>query len=1078
MNCVEYFKAIFNAFCLLAALSLLSAQIAKGQAAIKPPTNPLVRINPLNGSGNEASLYNNDGTLKKPVYAPPNNFGDFSPYPGDPRIISKPTDLPLFGYDFFAPAREYILARRAYLEKNYPYLFQIRTGIPLTPTQKETASTPVNLLTPLQISELTPIQISELTPQQLSAFAPAQLEAFSASQRAALSKEQISFMTPQQQAALQQPQLNSSTANVTTYPLNNDFSNTDQRRIETNSTAQPKTINSFTQIASPLEQMVSNVSASVPATYQLSGGDQLDIRYSNPAMESKAITIQVTPQGMLNLGKDGEVNVAGLTLEQARIILQRHLARYYKNPEVSITLKELRTIQVTVMGNVFAPGTYSVPATSTAFNMLYAAGGPTRIGSLRDIEIRRHSGSLHFDLYRLMAALPNGKKQAEQYDIPLQSGDVLYVPGYAEHVYVMGEVRNPAEYELKSNETLSDALKYAGGVKASGVAHSVQVITYNPGQERVIKTVNIDSPGALNIPLYNSDIVNIMQVRPVISNVVQAEGAVVQPGDYSYSPGMHVSNLIQDAQGLLNEAYLPHAALYRWKPNGIYTLIPINLDRALADNSSQNILLKRWDRLIVYTQQEAAFVGEKKVTLRGAVQRPGTYEYSSDTRLTDLLLKAGGPLPDASLVVDEERKGDGSRIYHYAPITELKESGSKLNIIVHDNDLIAVYTNAEAQYIPDHRVSILGKVTGPGEYDRGEGMTLTDLIKLAGGFLPDSGFHVTIAHARQISSTNSPKDVTVLFNQNRQCPPQDNILLQDGDVVTVDGRGMFQEHPLIAYLQGEVAHPGPYIITPTTRLSDLVKMAGGLTKEAFPDGTSFNRNPQLMTSSDQRQLARIINDLNAIYNQSDYQRQLAKSDIERIKATHQAEQAGSPLPISAASAAVPSAGPSGASAVLAGELAKDQLVSPPRVLSDSELKPSGNVAVDLPDALKHPDGPADLLIDDGDQITIPTTPTTVQVVGAVIHQRGVIYNSHYRLIDYINQSGGYAPDASVDHIVVIHPNGGLTPYYKVRSLQPGDLIYVPTKVMVAKISGSGFNAGNFFSALTGSALLFKIFGIF
>ncbi|CEK20570.1 SLBB domain-containing protein [Chthonomonas calidirosea] len=1082
----------------------LKALQKQQQTPVAPPANPLVQPTDssgkgLNGTPNKAVEQTLEQSLK--------DFGDYSPNPPDARTVKRPEDLPLFGYDFFEPAREYILARRAFLMQYYPYLKMTiggaATSSATAPTSSALPTSNLNTTGATTVNPTPPASTNAPTsPQPSQPTVPPATGATSAPQSLL---EPLGAMalgagaTRQTIAPSENPENATSASGVgNSYPYAAPYSYpyapytnmppmmgfpygtpsyssyggqpNGVYGIPPTQQSGENAINAYNGVADPLEQMVFNIISSPPLNYQLFGGDVVVVRYSNPAMEPRVLTLQVSPQGELDLGKDGRVNVAGMTLAQAEQALRAHLSRYYRNVDVSISLSRLRTISVTVMGHVFAPGTYIVPAVATAFNVLYAAGGPTKDGSFRDIEVRRGNKVLPLDLYQLMADLPS-KGGTSRFDIPLQPGDVIFVPGTDERVYAMGEVRSPACYELKQGETLADLLRLAGGVRAAGVSHAVQVITVQPGKARVIHTVDLaDSAAVAHFRLYDGDIVNVLQLRPTLENLVRIDGAVAQPSAYALTPGMRVADLVQMAGGPLSEAYLQRAALYRWSPSGVPTYIPINLAAALEGDPTANIPLQRWDKLEVYTVQQAAFMGERKVTVRGDVQRPGVYQYSEGMHLSDLLLKAGGPLPDAALVVDERQNGDGSKRYYYATIEELQAGDSQKNILVHDNDVVAVYTEAQAQYMPAHKVVILGLVNAPGQYDRGEDMHLSDLLRLAGGLLPNASNQIVIAHARQFVSGNESPTQTVMVTRgpHGECVPDQDPLLRDGDVVTVPGVGHYQEKPMVAYIQGQVEHPGPYIITKTTRLSDLVRMAGGLTKEAFPEGAQFNRNPDEMASPEQKQLARVISDLSDLYNQSDYKRQLALSDLERIKAAGNAATSSVPLTSNGQAAG------SSAAATLALELSKRDLVSPPRVLGPTDLQPNGNIAINLPDALKHPGGPNDLLLADGDQLTIPTIPTTVQVIGAVVQPRGVIYRKGEGIFYYVNQAGGYAPDAAIDHIVVIHAGGGLTPGYKVRSLEPGDLIFVPTKVLAAKLSGGGNNIEDFFRSLTTSAIIFRI----
>ncbi len=841
--------------------------------------------------------------------------------------------------------------------------------------------------------------------------------------------------------------------------------------------ASPSTQSAFQGIITPYQQMEFNVAANAPASYRLTGGDQLVIRYSNPAMEPREISATVEPSGRIQLNSHGAVNVAGLTLTQAEQVIKNRLLRDFRNVDVTVTLHELHTISITVAGEVQVPGTYVVPAVATAFNVLYAAGGPTREGSLRDIQVRRNGTTLHLDFYYMLAgaavARVNGTYAP---DINLQPGDVLYVPYAQSRVSVEGAVHTPAIYEITPGETLADAIKVAGGPRAADASTTVELSTLAPGRAHIIKTLDIASHQADATPLYDGDIIRILRIKSTVENMVTVSGAVTQPGDYAVTPGMTIASLLRDAREPLPEAYMGRAALYRWGPNGVRTLIPIDLALALKGDPRYNVKVSRWDELRVYSQKDAQFIGTGKITLRGAVQHPGVYTYDNNTRVSDLLLKAGGPMPDADMVVVEHQHGNGTKTYQYATTSDIEHEGSQNDFLLHDNDIVAVYTNAQTQFIPDHRVTIEGDVVSPGQYDRGSGMRLSDLLKLAGGFTPNAGTTVQIAHSREFEhstqSTVPASTITVSFNSMHNVVQGNDVRLHDGDVVLVDGKSGFVDQPRVVTITGEVEHPGPYFIGPDTRLSQIVKMAGGLRSNAFADGAQFHRDRSKLGSPEQTQLANIVNDLDQMYSKSDYERELALSDLERIKSSDTAVNNNSLIalggPVSSASLNNPAA------AILAADLAKHSLVTSARQFTSTDLLPSGNIAINLAQALKTPGSSSDIVLKDGDRLTVPSTPTTVLVLGAVVNPRAVLWKPGAPLDYYLTNTGGATPDIDMQHIVVIRASGALAPIAKAGGIQAGDVIYIPTRVMVDRLSNHTNNIQTFMQSLTSGAILFRL----
>ena len=348
---------------------------------------------------------------------------------------------------------------------------------------------------------------------------------------------------------------------------------------------------------------------------------------------------------------------------------------------------------------------------------------------------------------------------------------------------------------------------------------------------------------------------------------------------------------------------------------------------------------------------------------------------------------------------------------------------------------------------------------------------------MAGRFKPGANPRVVIAHARRVidGPDSANNIVSIQFNSNQQCAPQDDVRLEDGDVVAVQGTGGIEDRPAVVRIIGAVNHPGPIILkNKKQRLSDAIKEAGGLRAEAFPEGAEFNRDPKSLNTSTQRDLAEAVSKLNNLLNDSKFKSEQAKSDIERLKALNTANSDSS-SPLS------PGGGGSGntaAGVTIAAQLGQHDLVTAPRRLTDKELDPSGNIAINLPAAIEEAkrgaNGVDDILLKDGDTIIVPEKPTTIQVIGAVTNQRGVLFTPGKPLAYYIALAGDYTPDAAKDRIVVIHAGGGIIPAKDAKTLRPGDVILVPTKVLAQKISENRNGFGDFFKSLTSSAILFKV----
>ncbi|MGO8673108.1 MAG: SLBB domain-containing protein [Capsulimonadaceae bacterium] len=832
-------------------------------------------------------------------------------------------------------------------------------------------------------------------------------------------------------------------------------------------------IDAYQQVGDPLATTLQQVVASAPTNYQLSGGDQVILRYSSPTLEEQMVRLRVDSAGGVDVPTAGRVIVRGDTLGQAETAITARMQPFYRDVVATLELGPLRTIPVTVSGASFYPGTYQVSAVTTAFNLIYATGGPTRDGSMRGIQVLRGGKVVAtLDVYRLL--------QGGTGDVGLQAGDVIYYPGYASRVAVRGEVRRPAVFELKDNETLADALQFAQ-VKPSGVTQRVLVSTVDPGSSRLLKDVDVNDPAnARAVKLYDGATVDVFSVRNDLVNKVTVDGAVDQPGDYALTPGMTVADLVESARGVTSETYTTRADLYRYNADTTLTHIPVDLDKALARDPAANILLTRWDRLHVYAREDVAFIGRRDVAVRGAVRHAGIYYRSDNLRVKDLLLQAGGTMPEAYTphAALLHQRPDGSYAYEFIDLDEAMKENPADNVMLLDHDVLAVYTTAQAQFVPRHTFSIKGEVVTPGtDYPRGDGMRLSDALRLAGGPTPQAGDLIQLAHARQDQGT-LPTNVTYSPQTGAVHP---DPLLQDGDVITLPGRGSFQETPWVVNVAGAVNRPGPVILSgPQARLSDVIREAGGLKPEAYPEGAEFSRNDANLESTQQLRLTQVIDRVNNILNDAEYQRALAQSDLQRIAAYGSASRPTAQIGIpgytqqqQGSATPVPEAG--------ASNLFSRDLVSPPRRLTMAELRSSGNIAVNLAAALRHPGSEDDVTMQDGDIINVPVKPTTVEIVGAVFRSQGVVFRSGEPIQYYIDRAGGFTPDAARDRVLIIHVGGGLIPAQKVHSLQPGDVILVPTGVLAAKIHDHANDFNTIFTSLTTGVLTIlvatKLFGL-
>jgi protein involved in polysaccharide export with SLBB domain len=1093
-----------------------SSILAQNRTDSKAPSRPPIAPEKLNAIKDQQ---------KNPPPMPESALPDYRGR-GDTRSSREARQdnqsLALFGYNYFYAARQVIDARIAMMNQIVKSVAQLKTG-EKTPKPEEEKTSQTRSLKPPTREELDALigltdqqkqdlmirkQANRLTEEEKRKYRlllfPEELEDTSLSKGDPSPDPTANLTEPQKQDLIQRFQRNMLTPDeLTRYKTfldnlvkkNGSGNRSNATQIEEDDSTPPRrnrtdrrvgnqeaedtpaedvssvsSVDAYRQIADPLSTVLQQVVASVPTNYQLSGGDSLTIRYWSPTMNLRELTVVVDPTGGITIPDLGRIIVRGQTLAQAEEGLRGRLRRSFRDADVSLALKELRTIPVTISGESYYPGTRQVPAIATAFNLIYATGGPTANGSLRRIEVRRRGRMIAtLDMYKFLIT---GDQTA---DIQLESGDVIYIPGRYGRIAVRGEVRRPAIYELLDSETLPDAIRYAGGANPSGVTQRVQVTTLQPGKSRLIKDVDLSAAQrGQPVPLYDGDTVDVFSVRSTLVNKVTIEGAVDQPGEYAITPNMTVSDLVQRARGLLEEAYPTRADLFRYNPDNTLTLIPINLEKALRQDPANNISLLRWDRLHIYTREEVAWTGQREVKILGAVRRHGIYYRSDNMRVMDLLIQAGGTLPEAyeTRAVLLHQRPDGTYEYDFINLSEARSDNPKHNVLLQDRDILAIYRQDEARFTPDPTFNIQGEVVSPGIYIRGKGMRLSDAISLAGGLKPSASAQILIARAR--SSNTTPPIQSVYSQATNTFTPDPEI--EEGDLITIQGRGDFRERPAVVTVSGAVNHPGPVILNgPRVKLSEVINQAGGLRPEAFPQGVEFYRNPAILATQSQKQIADVISKLSDLLNESQYRRELARSDIDRLKAAGLAARAGTPVNIPGTSSSSSDQGLSAAVAARGtSNLFNRELVSAPRTLTTEDLQPKGNVAINLIAALEKPNSEDDIIMLDGDSVNIPERPTTVQVIGAVFHARGVLYREGAKLDYYITQSGGYAPDAARDRVLVIRLGGGLTPINKVKSFQPGDVILIPTQVLAAKLSTRSSDIDNIFRNITNTSVILLV----
>jgi protein involved in polysaccharide export with SLBB domain len=443
--------------------------------------------------------------------------------------------------------------------------------------------------------------------------------------------------------------------------------------------------------------------------------------------------VMINRNGEVALPEIGMVRVSGMTFDAMESFLQDQFSRKHTDFRMAVTMGRLRSIRAFVVGEAKAPGSFTVSSLSTVINALFAAGGPSKNGSLRNIRLSRTGQErVIIDLYDFFLGGDKSK------DLRLQDGDTIFIPLIGPVVGVAGNVKRPAIYELKEEKTLGEVLELAGGVTYAGWLQRVQIERVEEHERRIVADFDLTEAGVgagREAPIKDGDLVNVFAVTPYQENVVYLEGHVLRPGKYEVHEGMKLSDIITSYKSLLPGANMEHAEIARLvEPDYHPVIIPVNLGRLLAGYSSEDVELKRYDTITVYRWDEQ---GKKSVTVSGMVYRPGEYRYYDGMTVSELLEAAGGPEKNAYLKSAELTRRNITQTGMETQkididLRRVLEKDPEHDLLLQDYDHLIVRSIPELEF--DRFVEIQGEVMFPGRYPIIRGERLSSLIERAGGY--------------------------------------------------------------------------------------------------------------------------------------------------------------------------------------------------------------------------------------------------------------------------------------------------------------------------------------------------------
>lgn len=609
-----------------------------------------------------------------------------------------------------------------------------------------------------------------------------------------------------------------------------------------------------------------SMNIATPTDYRLGPGDQVVIEVWG-ASEANIVQ-KVTPDGYISIPDVGPIAVNGLTVQAASNRIRAKLSKIYSgmktanvdlSTNVKVSLGQIRTIQVNIMGEVARPGTYALSSFSTVFHALYKAGGVSPIGSLRNIKVVRGGRTVAtIDVYDYIL---QGRSHT---DIRLQEGDVILASPYEALVLIQGKIKRPMYYEMKSSESIATLINYAGGFSDDAYASSITVERSN-AKERTICTV--DEMHYNDFKMKDGDVVSIGAILDRYDNRVEIKGAVYRPGSYAIGQDIRtVRDLILKADGLLEEAFTNRGVLHRENPDRKLEIISVNT-KGILDGTEPDIALQKNDALFIPSIYDLEAKGTLEIN--GEVFAPGIFPFAANTKLEDLIIMAGGLTEAASTVrVDVTRRfTDNKSTKKQKEISETYTFSVKDGFVIEGEQGFIlepydqVFVRRSPGYTPKINVTINGEVEFEGNYALNErNERLSDVIKQAGG-LTEFAYLEGARLERQLTYEEylQAKELMAMVVSNNKVDGNDSIIvpevtrtypvginlveimknphsaidpvLHDGDVIIIP------QLMTTVSISGSVRKPNSIVYDPKKDLKDYISEAGGYAERARKSGT-------------------------------------------------------------------------------------------------------------------------------------------------------------------------------------------------------------------------------------------------
>ncbi|MEO1625398.1 MAG: SLBB domain-containing protein [Bacteroidota bacterium] len=579
-------------------------------------------------------------------------------------------------------------------------------------------------------------------------------------------------------------------------------------------------------------------------SYILGPGDRVNVSIWGESQED--VNFEINKAGYIKPSEMPRINLKGITFGQAKALLRRRFGQYYRfrPEEFELTITFARTITISIYGEVFNPGGFTLPATNTAFNALVAAGGPSDIGSVRNIRLIRANETQTIDVYEFM----NDPTVREKYY--LQDNDIIHVGIARRTVRINGSVRRPFLYELKEQENLRKLIEYAGGLRDNAYRSIIRIKRFENDAERIIDVewAKLQEQNG-DFPLEAGDQVVVSAIPTPYKNFVEVTGAVEIAKRFELTNGMRIRDLVE--KGILQEgARRDIAYLLRTNPDGRVSYERIDLQKVLsAPSDVANLSLLPKDRLLILSQQ--AYADKATITVAGAVRNPSDYPFDANgvVRISDLVILAGGLRPEATSFayitrtnLENPEKKEFIRINIQDAVSN---PSSADNQVLRPFDVVRVY--ATTTYTDEFSIRVSGAVRLPGDYRWEESLKLKDVLTMAGGLrLEAASSRIDIS--RLVITDNEPTKTIVatveVDDAMNLISNETTLQLEPFDQIYVRRVPEFELQQNVQ-IDGEVKFPGPYpLLDNNEKLSSIIARAGGLTSEAFLEGATLLRKEE------------------------------------------------------------------------------------------------------------------------------------------------------------------------------------------------------------------------------------------